>query len=57
LRIAALPELPGVADGSFVNVLCETVIMLLDCTEIIPAVRRLLAIFAPGGVLDLSRRV
>jgi SAM-dependent methyltransferase len=55
-RSAALPELPGIVDGSFDNVLCETVIMHLDDEAIAPAVERLLAILAPGGVLYLSWR-
>ena len=54
---ATLPELAGVADGSFANVLCETVIMHLEPEAITPAVERLLAIFVPGGVLYLSWRV
>jgi SAM-dependent methyltransferase len=52
-----LPELDGIADGSFVNVLCETVIMHLDPEAITPAVERLLAILVIGGVLYLSWRV
>jgi SAM-dependent methyltransferase len=54
---AALPELPGIKDGSFTNVLCETVIMHLDPEAITPSVERLLAILAPGGTLYLSWRV
>jgi SAM-dependent methyltransferase len=54
---AALPELHGIADGAFDNVLCETVIMHLGRREIAPAVRRMLAILKPGGVLALSWRV
>ncbi|HET6608269.1 MAG TPA: methyltransferase domain-containing protein [Rhodopila sp.] len=54
---ALLPGLAGLADGSFANVLCETVIMHLDAAEIAPSVRRLLAILAPGGTLYLSWRV
>src|SRR6267142_6243250 len=41
---AALPELFGIADGSFDNVLCETVIMHLAPDVIGPSVARLLAI-------------
>ncbi len=54
---AALPELAGIADGSFANVLCETVIMHLAHADIAPAVARLIAILRPGGTLYLSWRV
>jgi SAM-dependent methyltransferase len=54
---AALPELAGIADGSFANVLCETVIMHLPHVAIAPSVTRLMAILRPGGVLYLSWRV
>jgi len=54
---AALPELHGIADGTFDNVLCETVIMHVDRAAIAPSVRRLLAILKPGGILALSWRV
>src|SRR3954452_3844130 len=54
---AALPELKGVPDAVFDNVLCETVIMHLRRPQILDAVRRLLAILKPGGTLYLSWRV
>jgi len=54
---SSLPDLVGVADSSFVNVLCETVLMHLHALLVPLAVRRLLAILAPGGVLYLSWRV
>lgn len=54
---AALPALKGVPDAAFDNVLCETVIMHLRRPQILDAVRRLLAILKPGGVLYLSWRV
>jgi SAM-dependent methyltransferase len=54
---AALPALDGIADASFANVLCETVIMHLPREDVAPAVRRLLAILTPDGVLYLSWRV
>ena len=54
---AALPALAGVAEASFANVLCETVIMHLPREDVAPSVRRLLAILAPGGTLYLSWRV
>ena len=56
-RSAALPELDGIADGSFANVLCETVIMHLEPAAIPAAVRRLLAILKSGGTLYLTWRV
>jgi SAM-dependent methyltransferase len=54
---AALPELAGIAEASFENVLCETVLMHLDAAEIKPAVTRLLSIVKPGGTLYLSWRI
>ncbi len=54
---AALPELAGIADASFENVLCETVLMHLKPAEIEPAVARLVSILKPGGTLYLSWRV
>jgi len=54
---ATLPALKGIADSSFANVLCETVIMHLEPVVITPAVERLLAILLPGGILYLSWRV
>jgi SAM-dependent methyltransferase len=56
-RRAALPALEGIADRSFANVLCETVIMHLAQEGIAPAIRRLLAILDHGGILYLSWRV
>jgi len=52
-----LPGLPGVADASFDNVLCETVIMHLPHDAILPSVKRLLAILKSGGNLYLTWRV
>jgi SAM-dependent methyltransferase len=54
---AALPELVGIANGSFANALCETVIMHLPHAAIAPSVARLVAILQPGGILYLSWRV
>ncbi|MGJ4951327.1 class I SAM-dependent methyltransferase [Bradyrhizobium sp. HKCCYLS20291] len=54
---AALPDLPGIADASFDNVLCETVLMHLDRSDVVPSVRRMRAITKPGGILYLSWRV
>jgi SAM-dependent methyltransferase len=54
---AALPELSGIADASFDNLLCETVLMHLNPADIEPAVARLVSILKPGGTLYLSWRV
>jgi SAM-dependent methyltransferase len=54
---ATLPALEGIAEASFANVLCETVIMHLAQDAIAPSVRRLMAVLAPGGTLYLSWRV
>ena len=56
-RLAALPDLAGIPDESFDNVLCETVIMHLPREQIAPAVRRLTAILKPAGILYASWRV
>ncbi|WP_019937316.1 bifunctional 2-polyprenyl-6-hydroxyphenol methylase/3-demethylubiquinol 3-O-methyltransferase UbiG [Bordetella sp. FB-8] len=56
-KAAALPELRGIEDGAFDNVLCETVIMHLPPEQIAAACRRLAAILKPGGMLYLSWRV
>jgi SAM-dependent methyltransferase len=56
-RRAALPGLDGIADASFVNVLCETVVMHLDPADIPAAICRLLAILKPAGTLYLTWRV
>jgi SAM-dependent methyltransferase len=56
-RQAALPELAGISENAFQNVLCETVIMHIAVEGIPAAVRRLLAILLPGGTLYLSWRV
>lgn len=55
-KYSALPALEGLADESFDNVLCETVIMHLPHDEIVPSIHRLLAILKTGGVLYLSWR-
>ncbi len=56
-RRAMLPELVGIAEGAFDNVVCETVIMHLPPAQIGAAVRRLRALLRPGGTLYLSWRV
>jgi trans-aconitate methyltransferase len=54
---AVLPQLDGVADASFANVLCETVIMHLPKGAVAASVRRLVSLLEPGGALYLSWRV
>jgi SAM-dependent methyltransferase len=54
---ATLPELTGIADGAFDNVLCETVIMHLGPDTVAPSVRRMMAILKSGGILYASWRV
>jgi trans-aconitate methyltransferase len=54
---AALPELSGIAEASFANVFCETVIMHLPPDAIAASVQRLMAILKPQGTLYLSWRV
>ena len=56
-RLAALPQLDGIAPASFDNALCETVIMHLPHDEIEPSARRLVDILKPRGALYLSWRV
>jgi 2-polyprenyl-3-methyl-5-hydroxy-6-metoxy-1,4-benzoquinol methylase len=52
---AELPDLKGI--GTYDNVLCETVIMHLEGAQIAAAVRRLLGIVKPSGILYLSWRI
>lgn len=54
---AELPDLRGIAARAYDNVLCETVIMHLERARIAAAVRRLLDIVKPSGILYLSWRV
>ncbi|MGC1548151.1 MAG: class I SAM-dependent methyltransferase [Rhodanobacter sp.] len=54
---AVLPELEGMEQGSFQNILCETVIMHLEPSQIGQATRRLIDVLKPGGTLFLSWRV
>jgi SAM-dependent methyltransferase len=56
-RAASLPALADLPDDAFDNVLCETVIMHLPRALIAAAVRRLLAVLKPNGILYLSWRV
>jgi SAM-dependent methyltransferase len=52
-----LPDLDGIENETFDNVLCETVIMHLQSTHIAQAFRRLLDILKPDGILYLSWRI
>ncbi len=52
-----LPELRSPGEGSFANVLCETVIMHLPVADLASSVCRLLKVLRPGGILYLSWRV
>jgi SAM-dependent methyltransferase len=54
---AGLPDLEGVIDAIFDNVLCETVIMHLSVADIPAAVRRLTGLLRPYGTLYVSWRV
>ena len=54
---AELPDLKGIGARAYDNVLCETVIMHLQCAQIAASVRRLLDIVKPSGILYLSWRV
>jgi SAM-dependent methyltransferase len=56
-KAAALPELAAIANESFDNVLCETVIMHLGRDAITPSLRRMISILKPGGVFYVSWRV
>ena len=56
-RSAALPELAGIPDAIYANVLCETVLMHLPHDAVMPAIARLMAILRPGGTLYMSWRV
>jgi SAM-dependent methyltransferase len=56
-RQAALPELWGIAEETFRNVLCETVVMHLSADAIEPSVKKLIEILQPSGTLYLSWRV
>ena len=56
-RSAGLPELAGIPDATYANVLCETVLMHLPRDAVMPSIARLMAILRPGGTLYLSWRV
>ncbi len=56
-RVARLPELEGISEACYTNVICETVIMHLPAEDVARAVSSLRRILVPGGVLFLSWRV
>jgi SAM-dependent methyltransferase len=56
-RRAALPDLAGIEEEAFENILSETVIMHLPSPEIEKAVSRMKAILANDGSMYLSWRV
>jgi SAM-dependent methyltransferase len=56
IRPAALPDLAGVAEASYANVLCSAVLMHLPRTQVATAVSNLARILRPGGRLMLSFR-
>ncbi|WP_322488804.1 class I SAM-dependent methyltransferase [Chloroflexus sp.] len=53
---AALPDLAGIADASFDNVLCVAVLMHLPIAELTGATVNLARILRPGGRLIVSYR-
>jgi len=55
--VGVLPQLEVLGLELFDNVVCETVIMHLPIESMGPAVRRLLSLIRPAGVLYLSWRV
>jgi len=54
---SALPELPGIEEHHYENVLCETVIMHLPVDLIESSVHKLLMLLKSQGILYLSWRV
>lgn len=48
---ATLPELRGVPDAAYANVLCNAVLMHLPAASLAPALRRLGQLLRPGGRL------
>ena len=55
--LAALPGLDGIADASFANLLCETVLMHLPPGELGATLDALMRVLRPRGTLYLSWRV
>ena len=56
VRPSALPGLAGIADASFVNLLCSAVLMHLPRAQLAAAVANLARVLRPGGRLVLSFR-
>ena len=56
-RQAVLPDLRGVAPGSFDNVFCKGVLMHLPRAEIAPAVANIAWLLKAGGTLLLNWRI
>ena len=56
VRGAALPDLDGVPDEAYANVLCNAVLMHLPADQLGRAIKSLGRILAPGGRLLLSYR-
>jgi len=54
---AMLPELFGICDGAYANVVCETVLMHLPASVVPIATRNLVRILRPAGTLYVSWRV
>jgi len=56
VRASSLPDLEGVPDSAFGNVICSAVLMHLPQASISPAIASLSRILRPGGRLLLSYR-
>ena len=56
-EVNALPKLNGLLDETYVNVLCETVIMHLSKADAMASITRLVKLLTNGGTLYLSWRV
>lgn len=56
VQAASLPDLAGVPDGTYANVLCNAVLIHLPAAELIGAAVALARILRPGGRLVLSYR-
>lgn len=56
-EVDTLPDLVKLQRGRYANVLCETVLMHMDVSQIAGSVKSLMALLAPAGVLYLTWRV
>ncbi|MEM7404018.1 MAG: class I SAM-dependent methyltransferase [Pseudomonadota bacterium] len=56
-ELDALPALATLPRGHYANVLCETVLMHLDVSNLVSSVATLTALLAPRGTLYLTWRV